>query len=139
MAAYATVADVKARTTRSFTTAEENVMAALLEDAAAMIDACRAAASADAKKVVSCRMVLRAMGDGDGGGIPIGATQGTVTAGPYSQTWTVGSGSAGELYLAKADKALLGVGGQSIAFVSPLDPPEDPVSDAVLAGEGAGA
>lgn len=139
MAAYATVSDVKTRTTRSFTTAEENVMSVLLEDAAAMIDAYAPNAAAAAKKTVSCRMVLRAMGDGEGGGIPIGATQGTVTAGPYSQTWTVGSGSAGELYLGRADKALLGGGGRPVAFVSPMDPPEVPVAGAVLSGEGAGA
>ena len=108
MAAYATVSDVKARTTRSFTAAEENVMTALLGDAAILIDNCNAAAPADAKRAVSCRMVLRAMGDDGGAGIPMGATQGTVTAGPYSQTWTVGSGSAGELYLSKTDRALLG-------------------------------
>lgn len=138
MAAYATTADVEARTTRSFTAEEEAVMAVLLEDAAVMIDACAPSAAAEAKKTVSCRMVLRAMGDGDGGGIPIGATQGSLTAGPYTQSWTVGSGSAGELYLGKADRALLGIGGQSIAFVSPLDPPETPAPGAAPAGEGAG-
>ena len=110
MAAYATVQDVKARTTRSFTAAEENVMTALLGDAALLIDNCNAAASDDAKKAVSCRMVLRAMGDDGGAGIPIGASQGTVTAGPYSQTWTVGTGSAGELFLSRSDRAMLGAG-----------------------------
>ena len=119
MAAYATVSDVKARTTRSFTAAEENVMTALLGDAGILIDNCNAAAPADAKRAVSCRMVLRAMGDGDGTGIPIGATQGTVTAGPYSQTWTVGSGSAGELYLSKADRTMLGAGDR-MGAVNPL-------------------
>lgn len=119
---YATVADVEARTTRSFTSAEEAVMAVLLEDAAAMIDAYAPDAAEAAKRTVSCRMVLRALEAGDGGSIPLGATQGTVTAGPYSQTWTVGTGSAGELYLGRADKALLSGGGREIAFVSPLDP-----------------
>ena len=118
--AYATTADVAARTTRSFSADETAVMEALLEDAAALIDACRASAGDDAKKVVSCRMVLRAMGDGDAGGIPIGATQGSMTAGPYTQSWTVGSGSAGELYLGKADRLLLGAGDR-IGFRSPVE------------------
>jgi hypothetical protein len=118
--AYATAADVEARTTRTFAEDELTMLEALLEDAAVMIDAARPGASAEAKKVVSCRMVLRAMGDGGETGIPIGATQGTVTAGPYSQTWTVGAGSAGELYLGKGDRALLGAGDR-MGAASPLE------------------
>jgi hypothetical protein len=118
--AYATKADVEARTTRSFTAAEEGVMENLLDDAAILIDGCNAGASAAAKLAVSCRMVLRAMGDGDGGGIPIGATQGSLTAGPYTQSWTVGSGSAGELYLSKTDRTMLGAGNR-VGLYSPVE------------------
>ena len=53
-------------------------------------------------------MVMRAIGDGDGGGIPMGATQGSQSGLGYSESWTIGSGSAGELYIGKLEKKLLG-------------------------------
>lgn len=117
--AYATVQDVMARTTRSFTAEETNVITALLEDAAILIDAYKSEAVESQKKVVSCRMVLRAMGtDND---IPMGATQGSMSGLGYSQSWTIGTGgSVGELYLSKTDKQLLG-GGNSIGSKSPLE------------------
>lgn len=109
MAAYATVEDVQARITRDLSTDEEAVCGTLLDDAAVMIDGYNSNASADAKKVVSCRIVIRALGDGESGGIPAGATQGSVSGLGYSQSWTISSGgSVGELYLGKADKQLLG-------------------------------
>ena len=118
--AYATVEDVEARTTATYTQEEENVIAALLEDAAVMIDGCNSNASADAKKIVSCRMVIRAFGK-DNGAIPVGATQGAMTAGPYTQSWTVsGGGTVGEMYLGKADRQLLGAGDRIGAY-SPLE------------------
>ena len=52
--------------------------------------------------------------------IPIGATQGSMSALGYSQSWTTGTGSSvGELYLAKLDKKLLGVG-NAIGASNPL-------------------
>ena len=117
--AYATVADVQARMTRTMTTAEQTVCATLLDDAGVLIDAYRATANENAKKVVSCRMVLRAIGnDVD---IPMGATQGSMSGLGYSQSWTIGTGgSVGELYLSKTDKQLLG-GGNQIGTKSPLE------------------
>ena len=108
MSAYATVDDVKARTTRAYSEAEEQVVGTMLEDAAVMIDRCRSDAPENAKKIVSCRMVIRAMGDGEEYGVPVGANQGSMTAGSYTQSWTMSSGVSGELYLGKADKALSG-------------------------------
>lgn len=108
--AYATVADVKARTTREYTQDEENVIAALLEDAAVMIDGYNSTADEDAKKVVSCRMVIRAVGDGTAYSVPMGATQGSMAAGGYTQSWTMSGGATGELYIGKAERQLLGVG-----------------------------
>lgn len=117
--AYATVQDVMARTTRSFSADEINVITALLNDAAVMIDAYKSTADDSAKKVVSCRMVLRALGsDND---IPMGATQGSMSGLGYSQSWTIGTGgSVGELYLSKSDKMLLG-GSNAIGSHSPLE------------------
>lgn len=118
---YATVQDVSARTTRSFSQAEENVLTNLLSDAAVIIDDYNKNAPADAKLIVSCRMVLRAMGEGSDLGVPMGATQGSMAAGGYSQSWTISSGgSAGELYLGKLEKKLLGVSDR-IGSHSPLE------------------
>ena len=120
MAAYATVSDVQARLTYTMDTAQSNLCSTLLDDAAVMIDAVAPSASADAKKVVSCRMVIRAMGDGSGDGVPLGATQGSMSALGYTQSWTIGSGGgSGELYLGKTDRQLLGLS-NSVGSYSPV-------------------
>ena len=118
--AYATVQDVQDRMTRTMSEAEQAMSATELDDAAVIIDAFAKDASADAKKIVSCRMVIRQLGDG-GDGIPIGASQGSMSGLGYSQSWTVGSGGAsGEMYLSKLDKQLLGVGNR-IGSHSPVE------------------
>jgi len=120
--AYATVADVQARMTREMSEDEQAVCSTLLDDAAVIIDSYNVNAPADAKMVVSCRMVVRAMGDGDDGvGVPAGATQGSMSAMGYSQSWTISSGgSVGELYIAKLEKKLLGTG-DKIGSYSPTE------------------
>lgn len=110
MAAYATVDDVQARLLRTLTSDERTVCESLLNDAGTVIDAYNSGASADAKLVVSCRMVMRALGDGNTGDVPMGATQGSMSGLGYSQSWTIAAGAAGELYLARLDKKLLVVG-----------------------------
>lgn len=116
--AYATVSDVQDRMTRQMSIAEQSVCSNLLDDAAVIIDAYNSEADMDAKKLVSVRMVTRAMGDGTDAGIPMGATQGSMSALGYSQSWTIGAGSAGELYLGKLEKKLLGYG-NTIGSYSP--------------------
>ena len=117
---YASVNDIEARMLRDLTTDEGAVAGVLLQDAAVLIDAAAPRASADAKKVVSCRTVIRALGDGNAAGVPLGATQGSQSALGYSQSWTIGSGGgAGELYLSKADRQILG-SGNSIGSYSPV-------------------
>ena len=109
--AYATVSDVQARMTTTMTEAQQSVCANLLDDAAIIIDDFNINATTGNKKVVSIRMVQRAMNiDSD---IPLGATQGSMSALGYSQSWTMGSNtSAGELYLNKLEKQMLGKGNQ---------------------------
>lgn len=122
---YATVNDVQARMTRQLTQGEQAVCGTLLEDAAVLIDAAAPDANEDAKKVVSCRVVIRAVGSDES--VPIGASQGSQSALGYTQSWTMGTGgSIGELYLAKTDKRLLGVGNQ-VGSYSPVQElvPED--------------
>lgn len=106
--AYATIEDVTAGMMRDVSEDETRVLTQLLDEVAVLIDAYNSKASVDAKNLVSVRVVRRQIGDGESSGVPIGATQGTVSALGYSQTWTLSSGSAGEAYLSKIDKALLG-------------------------------
>lgn len=116
--AYATWNDVQARMNRTLSESEQSTCSVLLDDAAVMIDTYNVNASADAKKVVSCRMVSRALSN-DAIDVPIGATQGSMSGLGYSQSWTMGTGASGELYLSKTDKTLLGVG-NNIGSRSPL-------------------
>ena len=116
--AYATIEQVEAGF-RELDADEREVCSALLDEAAVMIDAAAKDAGEEVKRVVSCRMVRRVIGSTDTDLAPIGTTQGTVSAGGYSQTWTVG-GTTGELYLSKTEKTLLGVGNR-IGARSPLE------------------
>lgn len=116
--AYATYQDVQARMERTMSASEQSICTNLLDDAAIMIDSYNSEASADAKKVVSIRMVLRSMSSSDG--IPVGATQGSMSGLGYSESWTVGTGSVGELYFGKEEKRLLGISNK-LSARSPLE------------------
>lgn len=121
MAAYATYEDVQARMSRTLSEDEQALASTLLDDAAVIIDSFNENADSDKKLVVSCRMVIRALGDGSSSGVPIGATQGSMSALGYSQSWTMGTGaSVGELYLSKLDKQLLGYANK-IGSYSPVE------------------
>lgn len=124
MTAYATVADVESGF-RDLDTAEETRCSALIDEAGIIIDSYNDEASDEVKKVVTCRMVRRAIGDGDSSfQVPIGATQGSMSALGYQQSWTMSSGSTGELYLSKLEKHLLGLG-DKIGSHSPLEDLDD--------------
>lgn len=121
MASYATVNDVQNRILRKLSNDELNLAKKLLQDAAVIIDLYAPGAQADAKKIVSCRMVLRVLGDGEDTGVPVGANQGTQSALGYSQTWSYPTtGSSGELYLAKMEKQMLKKG-NTIGSRSPVE------------------
>lgn len=117
---YALTQDIQARMSRALSDEEIEICTNLLEDAGVIIDAAAPTASNDAKRVVSIRMVQRALGDGQDLGVPLGASQSTVSALGYSQSWTISNGSAGELYLGKQDKQILGCGNR-IGSASPLE------------------
>lgn len=118
MAAYATTEEVAAGF-RTLSDSETTACEALLAEAAVIIDAYNADAAEDRKKVVSCRMVRRALGSG-AQTVPMGATQGSMSALGYSQSWQISDGSSGQLYLERLDKKLLGVSG-SIGSHSPVE------------------
>lgn len=118
--AYATVEDVQARMTRTLSEGEISVCSRLLGDAAVQIDSYNQNADESIKELVSCRMVIRALGDGQSDGVPIGATQGSQSALGYSQSWTIGGGGGtGELYVSKEERRMLGVA-NSIGSYSPV-------------------
>lgn len=116
----ATVSDVQARMLRPLSADEKALAAQLLGDACVMIRAAAPNADAQAAKVVACRMVIRALGDGESAGsFPVGATQGSRTALGYSESFTIsGGGGTGELYVSKSDRKLLGLG-SAIGSYSP--------------------
>lgn len=87
---------------------ERRRCAQLLEEAKVIVDASARNAEDDLKEVVMIRMVRRAIGNADMD-IPMGATQGAMSGLGYSQSWQMPNGNYGELYLAKADKKILGI------------------------------
>lgn len=116
--AYATYEDIQQRTGRSFTESEIGICNALLDRAGLLIDAYNESASADIKKSVSVESVTRAMTISTD--VPMGASQGSMSAMGYSQSWTMQSGGAvGDVYLSKSDKKLLGTG-RNIGASNPL-------------------
>lgn len=119
--AYATYQDVQARMARTLSASEQTLCTTLLDDAGVMIDATNTKADNDTKKIVSCRMVIRAIGSGNNTDIPIGATQGSMSGLGYTQSWTMGTGtSVGELYISSSEKKMLGLGNQ-IGSYSPTE------------------
>lgn len=119
--AYATVENVQERMSRTLSESERTICATLLDDVGVMIDRLASEADGEVKRIVSCRAVIRSLGDGTAVGVPLGATQGSMSALGYSQSWTIGGGGgAGEIYLSKQEKQMLGIGNH-IGSHSPLE------------------
>lgn len=118
MSSYATYTDIQTRLGRTFDQTEIGICNQLLERAGLEIDSYNANASTDAKKSVSIEAVSRAMNETSD--VPMGASQGTMSALGYSQSWTMPSGgSVGSVYLSKSDKRILGYG-NAIGASNPL-------------------
>lgn len=98
---------------------DETRASALLDRAGRLIDAECAAAHVDVTAIdagllsdVSCQMVARVIGAGIG---PVGATQGSMTVGPFSGSATWAS-PMGDLYLSKTERRVLGISDQRVGF-----------------------
>lgn len=116
---YTTISEIEAGF-RTLTEAERQKAEGLIDEASALIDIFAPDADEARKRLVAARMVRRSVGDDDGL-MPMGATQGSMSAGGYTQSWTIGSnGSTGELYISKLEKKLLGIGNR-IGSCSPLE------------------
>lgn len=113
---------------RTLSESEQTLCSTLLDDAAVIIDATGTTAETSVKKLVSVRMTVRALGSSEDTTIPIGASQGSMSALGYSQSWTIGSnGAVGEMYLSRLEKKMLGVSNH-IGSYSPTEelvPTED--------------
>lgn len=117
--AYATVSDIEARW-HTLTPSESAKAATLLDDAAAILDTLAVFDSSDPNvaanlKIVSCNMVIRAMSSSAD---TFGMSQGSMTAGPYTQSWTFANPS-GDMYLTKIEKRLLGITQGYIGSIRP--------------------
>lgn len=115
---YASYEDVEARW-RPLSSDEKERVIVLLNDAASILDAFVKvndddASQAELLKVVSCNMVIRAMSSSD----TFGVTQASMTAGPYTQSWSYANPS-GDLYLTKNEKRLLGITSGYIGSIEP--------------------
>lgn len=67
-------------------------------------------------KQVCCSMVIRAMSATEADAF--GASQMSMTAGPYSQSWSY-SNPTGDMYLTKLEKRLLGITSGYIGTIEP--------------------
>ena len=119
--AYADVSDLEARW-RELSNAEQERAEVLLEDASAVLDSLVDVDETDTEqlelcKIVVCAMVQRAMvvGEADAYGV----TQQSMTSGPYTHSWTYSNPNA-NLYLTKAEKKMLGIGGGYIGSIRPM-------------------
>lgn len=120
--AYADVTDLEDRW-RTLSEPEKARAEALLGDAAVRLDVLcppsvpPTASQLEARKIVSCEMVKRAMAT-PGGLSGMGVTSVQAGAGPFQETQQF-SNPTGDLYVTKGDRALLGCGGQ-VAYTFPM-------------------
>ena len=115
--AYASHADIEARW-RELSATEEAQADTLCADASAIIDSLVTVGDdkLELAKVVVCNMVIRAMSAAQSDNF--GLSQGSMTAGPYTQSWTYANPS-GDMYLTKMEKRLLGVTSGYIGSIRP--------------------
>lgn len=119
--AYATVADLEDRY-GELSTEQADRAEVLLDDAATMIDLTFGSEETDetrldARKMVSCSMVNRALAASESDAY--GVSNATYTMGPFSQSATFANPS-GDLYLTAGERRLLGAGGALIGSIRPV-------------------
>jgi hypothetical protein len=116
---YATIDQYEAR---YGTVADEAMLQECLDDCSAVIDAELDRRGVDyvdpsesfADRLMRvCRSMANRVMPSDGADIPVGATQATITAGPYSQSYTMAT-TYGTPKMLPSELALLGIGGGRI-------------------------
>lgn len=118
--AYAEVSDIESRW-RELSTTEQSRASVLIDDASAMLTALVAIDTDDDEqaqllKQVCCSMVIRAMSATEADAF--GASQMSMTAGPYTQSWNYANPS-GDMYLTRLEKRLLGITSGYIGSIRP--------------------
>lgn len=120
--AFAEVSDLEARW-RELTTDDEARASVLLDDASAMLEAMVGVVDPaysdymNRLKIVTCNMVIRAMSASEAD--TFGASNMSMTAGPYSQSFTYANPS-GDMYVTKAEKVMLGITSSYIGSIRPM-------------------
>ena len=122
---FADVSDIEARW-RPLTTDEAKRADVLLGDASAMLEALVDVDPCDCTqesllRSVCASMVIRAMSAAESDNF--GVSQASVTAGPYTPSWTY-SNTSGDLFLTRNEKRLLGIGSGRIGW-APLGGSDD--------------
>ena len=120
MRPFATVPELEARW-RPLSVEEGALAEALLTDAAYMLSKQVIVDETDDTQayllmVISCNMVKRAMMNS--GTDMLGITQTSMTAGPYTQSYTYQNPS-GDMYITNRERRLLGIGTLKIGSISP--------------------
>lgn len=117
--AYADVSDIEVRMQRTFTTSETANVQALIDGASAVLDKLVTLDGSDEQlallNLVCTNMVCRVLSAGVD---LLGASQSSITAGPYTQSFSY-SAPAGDFYLTKMEKRLLGVTSGYIGTLRP--------------------
>lgn len=118
--AFAEVSDIESRW-RELSTEEQSRASVLIDDASAMLTALVAIDTDDDEqaqllKQVCCSMVIRAMSATEADAF--GASQMSMTAGPYTQSWNYANPS-GDMYLTRLEKRLLGITSGYIGTIRP--------------------
>ena len=117
---FAEVSDLEARW-RCLSASESSQAQVLLEDASAMLASMVTIPEHDdgypeLLKIVCCNMVQRAMSAAATDAV--GVTQQSMTAGPYTQSWSYAN-PTGDMYLTKVEKRLLGISNGYIGSIRP--------------------
>lgn len=117
--AFADVSDIEVRMQRTFTTSETANVQALIDGASAVLDKLVTLDGSDEQlallNLVCTNMVCRVLSAGVD---LLGASQSSITAGPYTQSFSY-SAPAGDFYLTKMEKRLLGVTSGYIGTLRP--------------------
>lgn len=118
--AFAEVSDIESRW-RELSTDEQSRASVLIDDASAMLTALVDVDTDDDEqaqllKQVCCSMVIRAMSATEADAF--GASQMSMTAGPYTQSWNYANPS-GDMYLTRLEKRLLGITSGYIGSIRP--------------------
>lgn len=119
--AFAGVSDIESRW-RELSTSEESRASVLIDDASAMLAQLVEVDEHDANqaymlKVVCCNMVIREMAATESD--TFGVSNASMTAGPYSQSWTY-TNPSGDMYLTKMEKRMLGITTSYIGTIRPM-------------------